>query len=193
VTVRFTKLVPIGGALLLAGALAGCATAPRNKPDEYLDPVTAAMVGSAAQPLVFARPHQDVSSNSRQYVTIAPVSVNRSGHYEYLLLVYHWSTVDPRLGADTHPGDNLVLLADDRAIRLVRDRRTLKEAGISHPLHAPPHVRGQPRLYRIDKPTLQFLGNARSVRLQLEGDEDARPFDLWIDARPALARFLAAN
>lgn len=164
-----------------------------HPPREYLDPVTAASVTVVASPIVFARAHQDVSSNSRQYATVAAVSVNRSGRYDYMLLVYMWSTVDPRLAADVHPAETVLLLADDRAIKLTRDGRTLKEAGLAHPVHAPAHTRGAPRLYRTDKATVEFISKARRLRLQLEGDEDPRPFDIWTDGRADLARFAASD
>ena len=158
------------------------------------------MVTSVSSPMVFARAHQDVSANSRQYLTIVGVSVNRSGRYEYLLLVYLWSTVDPRLGADRHPGQNLIWLADDRAIRLVRDTRSMQEAGVSRPLYAPEHQRGRlahgssgPRIYRTDRQTLLFLSSAKRLRLVLEGDDDARPFDVWTDGRRALGALAAAG
>lgn len=179
-------------ALLLALVLGGCSFAP-ERPPEYLDPETAAQVTTVSSPLVFARAHQDVAANSRQYVTVAAASVNRSGRYEYVLLVYLWSTVDPRLGIDRHPGQNLLLLADDRAVRLARDSRGLREVGISRPLHAPEHIRGQPRIYRTDRETLQFIASARRVRLLLEGDEDPRPFEVWTDGRRELAEFVAAG
>jgi hypothetical protein len=172
----------------LAGGLAGCSFAP-ERPPEYLDPDTAALVTTVSSPLVFARAHLDVAANARQYATVAAVSVNRSGRYEYVLLMYLWATIDPRLGIDRHPGQNVILLADDRAIRLVRDGRSMHEVGISTPLHAPEHIRGQPRIYRTDRETLQFLAKARRVHLLLEGDEDPRPFDVWTDGRPALAKF----
>lgn len=193
---------------LLASGLAGCAGAPASAPEspQYLDPVTAAMVTSVSSPMVFARAHQDVSANSRQYLTLAAVSVNRSGRYEYLLLVYLWSTVDPRLGSDRHPGQNLVWLADDRVIRMVRDGRSMQEAGVSRPLYAPEHwgkrahgasglAHGPsaPRIYRTDRETLLFLSSARRLRLVLEGDDDARPFDVWTDGRRALGALAAAG
>jgi hypothetical protein len=168
--------------------IAGC-TFPAPRPPEYLDPDTAALVTTVNSPIIFARTDNDVAANARQYATVAAVSVNRSGRYEYVLLVYLWSTLDPRLGIDRHPGQNIILLADDRAIRLVRDNRTLYAVGISTPLHAPEHIRGQPRIYRTDRETLQFLAQARRVRLLLEGDEDPRPFDIWTDGRHALAQF----
>jgi hypothetical protein len=176
----------------LTVGLAGC-TFPTPAPPEYLDPDTAALVTTVTAPIVFARSHLDVTANARQYATVAAVSINRSGRYEYVLLVYLWSTVDPRLGIDRHPGQNVILLADDRAIRLVRDSRNMHEVGISTPLHAPEHIRGQPRIYRTDRETLQFLAGARRVRLLLEGDEDPRPFDIWTDGRRDLAQFASAT
>jgi hypothetical protein len=180
--------------LILASlCLLSCkATAPRHA-NEYLDPVTAAMVSSATAPIIFARSHQDVAANARQYANVVGASVNRSGHYEYVLLVYIWSTVDARLGAAAHPGDTLIFLADDRAIRLQRDGRSMKEVGIAKSLLAPLHFRGPPRIYRTDRATLQFLSTARHLRLQLEGDQDARPFDLWKDGRRELGQLASTN
>jgi hypothetical protein len=185
--------------ILVSLCLVCCKTAgPKRShepphPNEYLDPVTAAMVSSVTAPIIFARAHADVAANARQYANIVGASVNRSGHYEYLLLVYLWSTVDARLGAAAHPGDTLVLLADDRAIRIQRDGRSLREVGIARPLLAPLHTRGPPRIYKTDRATLQFISTARHLRLQLEGDQDVRPFDLWKDGRRQLGQLAATN
>jgi hypothetical protein len=178
---------------IVALSLISCKAAPPRGPTEYLDPVTAAMVSNVTAPTIFARAHQDVAANARQYVNIIGVSVNRSGHYEYLLLVYIWSTVDARLGVGGHPGETLVLLADDRAIRIQRDGRSLKDAGIAKPIDRPLHARGSPRIYKTDRETLQFISTARHLRLQLEGDQDARPFELWKDGRRELGQLAAAD
>lgn len=178
--------------LLFSACLLSCSAGPPRNPQEYLDEKTAALVRSASTPTIFARAHPDVAANARQYANVLAVSVNRAGNIEFLLLVYFWSTVDPRLGAGAHPGDTLVVLADERAVRLQRDGRTLEEIGIARPLLRPPHARGQPRIYRTDRDTLLFISTARHLRLQLEGDQDARPFDLWKDGRRELGR-VAAN
>src|SRR5262249_22327342 len=104
-----------------------------------------------------------------------------------------WSTVDARLGAGSHPGDTLVLLADDRAIRIQRDGRSLREAGLARPLLAPLHTRAPPRIYRTERGTLQFISTAHHLRMQLEGDQDARPFDVWKDGRRQMGTLAATN
>jgi hypothetical protein len=149
------------------------------------------MVSSVTRPMIFARGHQDVAANARQYVNVVGASVNRSGHYEYVLLVYIWSTVDTRLGVGAHPGETLVFLADERAIRLPRDGRSLREVGIAKPLLPPLHYRGWPRIYATDRDTLKFIASAQHVRLQLEGDPDARPFDIWTEGRRELGQLAA--
>jgi hypothetical protein len=179
--------------ILVSLSLLSCKARPPRHPDEYLDPVTAATVSRVTGPIIFARPHQDVAANARQYATVIAASVNRSGRYEYILLVYVWSTVDARLGAGAHPGETLVFLADERAIRLPRDGRSLKEVGIAKPLLAPLHYRGSPRVYRTDRDTLKFIAAAHHVRLELEGDQDARPFDIWKDGRRELGQLAASN
>lgn len=176
---------------VLCACLAACKVAPQ-RPPEYLDPLTAAMVSSVSTPITFARAHQDVSVNSRQDARLVGASVNRSGRFEYFLLVYVWSTIDPRLGAGVHGGDTLVLLADDRAIRLQQDGRSLKDAGIGTAPGAPLHVRAAPGVYRTDAATLQFVSSARRLRLQFEGDRDTRPFEIWKDGRRELGQLAAA-
>lgn len=185
------KLLPVIAAACLLSCESGPPPAPH--PDEYLDPVTAALVSSVTAPIIFARPHPDVAANARQYANVVAASVNRAGHYEYVLLVYLWSSVDARLGAGAHPGETLVFLADERAIRLPRDGRTLQEVGIATRLLAPPHFRGWPRVYRTERETLRFISTAQHLRLQLEGDPDARPFDVWKDGRRELGALVATN
>jgi hypothetical protein len=55
------------------------------------------------------------------------------------------------------------------------------------------HYRGWPRIYRTDRDTLKFISTARRVRMQLEGDQDTRPFDLWKDGRRELGQLATAH
>jgi hypothetical protein len=175
---------------LVCLVLIGC-SGPARHPDEYLDPQTGATVSHVRAPIIFARAHQDVAANARQYANIVAASVNRAGEYQYLLLLYNWTSVDPRLGAGRRSGDTLVLLADDRAIRIRRDDRSLHDAGIEHAPLRPLHFHGRPWIYSLDHDTLQFIAQARRLRLQFDGDPDSRPFDIWKDGRRELAQLAA--
>ncbi|MBV8853202.1 MAG: hypothetical protein JOZ93_00300 [Sinobacteraceae bacterium] len=175
---------------VLSCALSACSGAARPAP-EYLDAQTGATVAHVRAPIIFARAHADVAANARQYSNLVVVRINRSGRYEYLLLVYNWTTVDPRLGAGRRPGDTLLLLADERLIRLPRDSRSLHEAGLERPPLRPLHYRGPPWLYVVSEDELQFIADARRLRLQFDADPDKRPFDIWQDGRRALAGLVA--
>lgn len=179
---RIARLAWATGVILLVTACA----APERRVAGYLDEQTAVTVTSVAEPLVFARGRSDLASHARDYATLAAVSVNRSGEYEHLLLVYLWSTVDPRLADAAGKGEQLLLFADDRAIRLIRDERDARAAGISRRLHAPAGSRAPARVYRIDPAALAYI--ARSARLRLQVDDDAgHLFELWKDGRAALS------
>jgi hypothetical protein len=41
--------------------------------------------------------------------------------------------------------------------------------------------------------TLKFISAARHVRMQLEADQDTRPFELWKDGRRELGQLATAN
>jgi hypothetical protein len=68
-----------------------------------------------------------------------------------------------------------------------------KEVGIAKPLLPPPHYRGSPRIYRTDRDTLKFIAASQRVRLQLEGDQEARPFEIWKDGRRELGQLAATD
>ncbi len=186
------RLLPLQLLCVLSCALCACSSGPRAA-DEYLDVQTGATVAQVRAPLIFARAHPDVAANARQYVNLVAVRIDRSGRYEYLLLVYNWTTVDPRLGAGRRSGDTLLLLADERLIRLHRDSRSLHEAGIERPPLVPLHYRGQPWLYVATEDELQFIARTRRLRLQFDADPDKRPFDIWQDGRRALAGLAASS
>jgi hypothetical protein len=171
--------------------LAAACVSPVPRPLEYLDEKTAATVTTASAPLVFARDRPDLASNARDYATVAAVNVNRSGKVEHLLLVYLWSTVDPRVRPEREwTAQSVVLLADDRNVIFERDSRTPIQAGISRPLHAPPARDLRAQLYRVDPQTLHFIATSQRLKLVLEDKEAAGAFYLWQDGRQALGDFL---
>jgi hypothetical protein len=171
--------------------LSGCA-APSLRPIEYLDERTAATVTAVATPYTFARERPELASNARDYVTMGAVNVNRSGRIETVLLVYVWSTIDPRL----RPGGDLdtrvlTVLAGDRALRFTLDPRTPEEAGISRMLHAPRGVNVRGHIYRTDAATLRFLSLSDRLRSRLGENSNDRPFELWRSGQAALTALLS--
>ena len=172
--------------LLTCAALAG-----DNPPFEYLDEDTGATVTAVEQPLVFEYPRRDLAANAHDYATLAAASVNRGGKIEYVLIVYFWSTVDPRLRHDALPdAEPLVIQADDRRIALKLRGHSAHEAGIGLAVHAPPVGNAAPNVYGTDLAVVRFLAAARHLALLAESNGTTLSYELWDDRRAALGAFV---
>jgi hypothetical protein len=190
---RFTVRVTAISALI--GAVSGCmTTGMTDAPEEYLDNETAATVLVAARPLVFARDRPELAVHMRDYVTLAAASVDRSGKSDYVLIAYFWTTLDAHgregesgslEGADPRSRE-LVIVADDRLIRLKAGSVSAHDMGIGEAVHAPPSRTAVQVLYRVDLATLRFLSAAHHLALLQDATDPTSGFQLWSDRRPAL-------
>ena len=171
--------------------LAGAALAGDNPPIEYLDEDTGATVTAVGEPLVFEYGRRDLAANGHDFATLAAASVNRGGKVEYVLIVYFWSTVDPRLRTDALPAaEPLTLQADDRRIALKLRGHSAHEAGIGLAVHAPPVGDAKPNVYGTDLATVRFISAARQLGLLADSDGTTLSYGLWTDRRPALQAFV---
>jgi hypothetical protein len=179
---------------LLVGALAldaGCTTAPVvPQTQEYLDEQTGATVTVVDSPLVFARERTELAANLRDYVTLAAASVNRGGKVEYVLIAYVWSTIDARYAPASALANSLLLVADDRRIKLSANGKTPSELGIARAVHAPPGQDVKPLVFPTDLDTLRFIAAARSLAAQATLGEEGVSYELWDDQRRALDRYV---
>jgi hypothetical protein len=175
-------------ALLASTSASGRSPAPQ--PEEYLDEQTGATVDIVDAPIVFARERTERAANLRDYVTLAAASVNRGGKLEYLLVAYVWSTLDPRFAPAPASADSILLIADDRRIRLDANGKTPSDLGIARPVHAPPGQDIKPLVFPTDLATLRFIAAARSLAVQTQLGEDTVTYDLWDDKRRALDRYV---
>ena len=177
-------------ALWLA-ALAATAFAGAGAPHEYLDEQTGATVTVVDEPLVFAYPRRHLAANARDYATVAAAAVNRGGRIEYVLIVYFWSTVDPRLRDDPLPAaEPLVIQADDRRIALKLRGHSAREAGIGFPVHAPAGDAAEPNVYATDLAAVRFIAAARRLAMIADSKGTTLGYELWSDQRAALGAFV---
>ncbi|HVO06894.1 MAG TPA: hypothetical protein VMT83_08935 [Burkholderiaceae bacterium] len=179
-------------ALALATLLASAAFAgrPPPQPEEYLDEQTGATVDIVDAPLVFARERTERAANLRDYVTLAAASVNRAGKLEYVLVAYLWSTLDPRYAPASEQAGSLLLIADDRRIRLDNNGRSPTDLGIARPVHAPAGQDAKPLVFPTDLGTLRFIAAARHLAVQAQLGDDTVDYELWDDRRRALDRYV---
>ena len=169
--------------------LVGCASVPLE-PREHLDPGTGVTLTVVDQEFVFARSRKDVAANARDYVTLVPVARNESGRIGLHLIAHRWSTVDarisPRVDASRH---RLVIVADGRDVRLTPIEALSKDF-LGAAVRRPPVNDVQTLGYPIDHATLRYLASSEFLSVSFELAEDALPYTLWTDGRPALRRWL---
>lgn len=121
-------------------AAAGCvATTPREEVREYLDGQTAATVTVLGRPMVFAMERPQLAVHARDYLTLVPIDVNRSGAHQRYYYGYAWSTIDKRgLTETVAPPLRYELVADGRRISLVPLAGEPRDLGLGEaPLPAP--------------------------------------------------------
>ena len=176
-------------AALLAGAVAA-GRAPPLQPQEYLDEQTGATIDLVDAPLVFARDRSERAANLRDYVTLSAASVNRGGKLEYVLVAYLWSTLDPRYAPASALADSILLMADDRRIRLDAAGKSPTDLGIARPVHPPAGQDIKPLVFPTDLATLRFISSARNLAVQTQLGDDTVTYDLWDDQRGALERYV---
>jgi hypothetical protein len=175
-------------ALLTSAANPACAD---DKPVyEYLDEQTAATVTTALEPLVFARERPDLAVNARDYVSLVPIEVNRSGVRRYYWFGYLWSTIDRRNGeVPLAKEDQLVLLADDRPIALQPAADSMQDLGIARaPLKRPGRA-AVAVLLQADAESVIFAAHATGLSLVLIHDGRNQDYASWRDAREAVGGF----
>lgn len=171
--------------LAMTAAVNACVSAPESAaPSEFLDEKTAATVSVAAKPLVFARERPELAAHSRDYVTLAAASVNRSGKIDYFIFAYFWSTLDPQAGSAV--SDDLTIAADDRLIHPRLEGHSTQDAGVGSAVRAPPGHRWTVNVYRTDIATLRFIAEAHRLTVIAGTPREPITFDAWDDQRRAL-------
>ncbi len=119
-------------AVLLA---TGCATPESTSGErEYLDEFTAATITVGSSVLVFARERPELAVHARDYLTLVPVDVNRSGTHVQYFYGYVWSTLDKRgLAEEATVVRRFDLVADGRRIALTPVAGELRDIGLGEP------------------------------------------------------------
>jgi hypothetical protein len=175
-------------------AIAACTTQAPLAATEIFDERSAATLLVAAKPLVFARERSDVAAHSRDYATLLAVEDDRSGKYSQYLLLYRWSTVDPRMSPEPDAdAGQLRILADGRSIDLTPLEQMPVSLARRHELHLPEHGNVVPHAYPVDDALLQFIATSRELTVQMPQEALQTPFALRHDGRPALREFLKSE
>ncbi len=180
--------------------LPGCAVQPWNgappahahlASDEIFDEQTGAYALIAAKPLVFGRARSDVAAHAHDFATLVAVEVNRSARDHEYLLLYRWSTVDPRMSPPpSADAGELRIIADGRVIELQPLAEMPVSPGWRQALHLPKHGDLVAHAYDVDSPLLEFIAGSGDLVVRMPQEPLDTPFTLWEDGRQALMQFL---
>ena len=185
-TIRFSLFVVLA-------ALASCASHPPTAPREFLDEQSANTLTVVAAPMIFARERFDVAAYAHDYATVVAAEIDASGVYSPYLLLYRWSTVDPRMSPPPPAGAGaLRIIADGRVIDLTPLDKFPLSLARSRELSVPDHSDVVAHAYRVDVETLHFIAASREIMLRLPQEPLDIPFRLAEDGRGALGEFLRA-
>ena len=157
---------------------------------EYIDEITAANITVSSKILIFARERTDLAANARDYITLAPVEINRTGTRKYFWSGYLWSTIDRRNRQPLlQEGDELVLLADGRPIPLHGNGKTLKDLGAGEPITPSPARAATPVLFPVSPEEIAYVARATEVHIELLHAGSSESFTLWKGKPAMLAAF----
>lgn len=167
---------------LLAALLAtGCAvTPPAAGEREYLDEETAATVTVGARAIVFARDRPELAVNARDYLTLVPVDVNRSGRHEQYFFGYAWSTIDKRgLPGEEDVAPRFDLVADGRRVTLAPASEDRHDLGLGELPLSPPARSAQLVVSPTTREILDFVARAEEVRAVADLGGASVRYELW--------------
>ena len=177
-------------ALLAALAMARATPAADDKVREYVDEITAVSITVPTDSLVFARERSDLAVNARDYLTLAPLEINRTGKRRYFWSGYLWSTIDRRGGPILAPGDTLVLVADGRPIALQSDGQSLRNHGVGQPPTPMPVRTATPVLFAASAETIAYVARSEELHVELIHEGSSESFALWKEGREAVRAFV---
>ena len=176
--------------ILALSVLPACSSAPRAHSQEVFDEQTGNTLLVVAKPLVFARARTDVAAYARDYATLVAVEVDISGKFSDYLLLYRWSTVDPRMSPPPAQAQGeLKMSAEGREI----DLKPLEQLPVSlsrrKQLHVPDQGAVVAHAYTVDAATLRFIAASREINVRMPQEQLDTPFNIWEDGRVALFQF----
>jgi hypothetical protein len=181
--------------LAFVAAIIGCASAP-DRPREILDPQTSATIVYSSASMLLYRDDPAHAANAKNLISMGPLQVDRSGHYQYFLWLGIWNTnhnVDETNGRDGF--DSIILFVDGEPLALEIAGWTPSSIGASQPVYAQPVASAIDAYYEVTIDQIRFIAEAKEIYLRTSGFRSLS-FELWDDqaaAKQAFRRFLAVT
>lgn len=186
------RFITIG--LLIVG-VAACSSSPARLV-EKLDLRTGVTMTYSPTPMILYRDDPRHAANARNFVSLGPLQVNRSGSYQYFIWLGIWNTNHRVNETDGRDGfDSIILFIDGEPLTLDVSGWTPEAIGASEPVYPQPVASAIDAYYRVTVDQIRLIAEAEEVYLRTTGFS-SRSFELWDEqtaAREGLKNFLAAT
>jgi len=178
--------------LIVLMAVLGCASSSPTV-NEKLDLQTGVTVTFAETPLVLYRDNPARAAYARNYVTVGPIQVNRTGSHRYYLWVGIWNTMQVADMSEHRDGfESIIVFADGEPLTLDLKGWTPESIGASEPTYLKPVASATDAYYEVTVDQIRLIADSTDIRVRATGTS-AREFLLWDEqksARNSLAAFL---
>lgn len=166
-----------------------CALTRTRDARQYLDRHSGATITTMGRPFIFAHERPSLAVNTRDYISIVAVDVNRAGQHQLYWYGYAWTTVTQRTD-DTAPATaaGWLLLADGRPIALQAPSEAPPQLGIASPPISSPARDARVLMFLAEPDQLSYVAAAGTLSIQHTDGSDV--FSMWSDARRELQGFL---
>jgi hypothetical protein len=173
---------------MIIGLAFGCAS-PTYTIDERLDPQTSATMTFSSTPMILYRDNPAYAAHAKNFVSLGPLQVNRSGHYEYFVWLGIWNTNQtPNIDERSEGFEEILLFVDGEPLALQLSGWTPAAIGASAPVYPKPVATALDAYYRVTADQLRLIANANDIQLRTTATSP-RTFEPWDDQAAARESF----
>ncbi len=175
--------IPVVALLILAGCAA--TTAPR----EYQDEKTAATITAVAKPWIFTADTAQSAPNSRDFLNVHAIDVNRGGeHRQYFAVMQSFFVTSPDGDAS---GPQLELQTPERTISLQPVTQTPRQLGIAEPLEQPFALESRWWYFPVSKEDLATVARSKNLHVALVTSDSRIAYVVFRDGSAELTQLAA--
>lgn len=175
---KSVRLLP--GSMALAVLLTSACSSNPELVLSKLDPETSVTISYNQSPLAFIRTLNANTANSKEYVYLGPVEVNRSGDYRYYMWLASWNATDPvRLGRRHDRFKSIDIIADGEPVTLKLTGSSTRAIGASEPVYRKPVGWATEAYYDVTLDQLRMIADATELWVQYSATRET--FELWDD------------
>jgi hypothetical protein len=162
--------------------IAGCASTQNvSESRQYLDTGTGITVTSLDSPIIFYHDDPRIAANSRDYLYVGPVALNRAGKVSYYLWFGNWSMIDRLAGAqgENDSLDGVVVFVDGKPMEMNDQISAKEKARVKEHPYSSAVESTRTAYMRVSLDQINSFAAAQTLVVQIDGPVKPRTYMLW--------------